>query len=108
MDTKFTEKDAETLINGKLSRYYGVSLKEADKGQIYKAVVMAVKDILLEQRDKFYREHRSKNGKRVYYLCMEFLMGQSLKNNTYNMGVRDQFGKVLAKRGLTMEDLYDC
>ena len=50
METKFTEKDAELLISGKLSRYYGVTLKEATKEQLYKAVVMAVRDILLEKR----------------------------------------------------------
>ena len=53
METKFTANEAESLISGKLSRYYGVSFKEADKEQIYKATVMAVKDILLEKRDKF-------------------------------------------------------
>ena len=58
METKFTEKDAELLISGKLSRYYGVTLKEATKEQLYKAVVMAVRDILLEKRNKFNKEYR--------------------------------------------------
>ena len=97
METKFTEKDAESLLVGKLSRYYGVSPKEASKEQIYKALVMAVRDILLEKRNKFYKDYRAQDGKRVYYLCMEFLLGQSLKNNTYNLGVQDAFDKVLKK-----------
>ena len=107
METKFTEKDAESLLLGKLSRYYGVSPKEASKEQIYKALVMAVRDILLEKRDKFYKEYRKQNGKRVYYLCMEFLLGQSLKNNTYNLGVQDAFDKVLKKYGASLTELYD-
>jgi len=107
MDTKFTEKDAESLITGKLSRYYGVLPKEATKEQLYKALVMSVRDILLEKREKAYREYRNKNGKRVYYLCMEFLLGQSLKNNTYNLGIQKQFDSFLKKYGCSLEDLYE-
>ena len=106
METNFTEKEAKALINSKLSRYYGVGLNEATKEQIYKAVVMVVRDMLLVKRDKFYRQYRSQNGKRIYYLCMEFLLGQSLKNNTYNLGVQQQFDKALKSIGLTLEDLY--
>lgn len=107
METKFTANEAESLISGKLSRYYGVSFKEADKEQIYKATVMAVKDILLEKRDKFSKEYRAQHGKRVYYLCMEFLLGQSLKNNTYNLGIQNAINAALKKHGASLEELYD-
>ena len=79
-----TEKDASSLIKSKLSRYFGILPKEATKEQLYKSVVMCVRDILLEKRSAFNKEFRAQNGKRVYYICMEFLLGQSLKNNTYN------------------------
>lgn len=107
METKFTANEAESLISGKLSRYYGVSFKEADKEQIYKATVMAVKDILLEKRDKFSKEYRAQHGKRVYYLCMEFLLGQSLKNNAYNLGIQNAINAALKKHGASLEELYD-
>ncbi len=103
-----TEKDAETLIEGKLSKYFGVTPKEATKEQVYKAVVMCVKDMLLEKRSSFNKKYRSKGGKRVYYLCMEFLLGQSLKNNTYNLSIQDAFDSVLKnKYNLSLEDLYE-
>ena len=103
-----TEKDAESLILGKLSRYFGVTPKEATKEQVYKAVVMCVKDILLEKRSAFNKKYRSKGGKRVYYLCMEFLLGQSLKNNTYNLNIQETFNAVLKKNfKYSLEDLYD-
>lgn len=104
----FTEKEAETLIKSKLSRYFGVTEKEATKEQIYKATVMCVKDILLEKRSAFNRKYRSKGGKRVYYLCMEFLLGQSLKNNTYNLNMQESLDKALRKCfNCSLEDLYD-
>ena len=70
-----TEKDAVGLIKSKLSKYFGVTPKEANKEQVYKAVVMCVRDILLEKRSAFNKKYREKGGQRVYYLCMEFLLG---------------------------------
>ncbi len=103
-----TEKDAFSLIKSKLSRYFGVSPKEATKEQIYKSVVMCIRDILLEKRSAFNKEYRTKNGKRVYYLCMEFLLGQSLKNNTYNLSIQEVLNKVLKDEfDCSLEELYD-
>lgn len=103
-----TEKEVRALIQGKLSRYFGVTPKEAGREQIYKAVVMSVRDILLEKRQQFHKVMKSKRAKRVYYLCMEFLLGRSLKNNIYNLGLAEEYEKALkAAFGLTLEDLYE-
>lgn len=37
---------------------------------------------------------REQDPKRVYYLSMEFLMGRSLLNTLYNLGIRDQYAGV--------------
>ncbi len=103
-----TEKEAIGLIRSKLSKYFGVTPKEASKEQIYKAVVMCVRDILLEKRSAFNKKYRDKGGKRVYYLCMEFLLGQSLKNNTYNLSIQDSFNAALKKEfDCSLEELYE-
>ena len=102
-----TEKEVQLLIQGKLSRYFGVSPKEASREQIYKAVVMSVRDILLEKRQQFHKVMKAKKGKRVYYLCMEFLLGKSLKNNIYNLGLAEEYSKALKYFDLTLEDLYE-
>lgn len=105
--TNITDKEVQMLIRGKLSRYFGVSPNEASKEQIYKAVVMSVRDILLEKRQQFHKVMKSKKGKRVYYLCMEFLLGRSLKNNIYNLDLGEAYEKALGAFGLTLEDLYE-
>ena len=102
-----TEKEVQLLIQGKLSRYFGVTPKEASREQIYKAVVMSVRDILLEKRQQFHKVMKAKKGKRVYYLCMEFLLGRSLKNNIYNLGLAEEYSKALKYFDLTLEDLYE-
>ncbi len=103
-----TEKEAISIIKGKLSRHFGVSAKEATKEQIYKAVVMFVRDILLEKRAAFNKKYREQNGKRVYYLCMEFLLGQSLKNNAFNLGITGVLNNALKQEFSTdLNELID-
>ncbi len=103
-----TEKEAAGLIKSKLSKYFAVAPQEATKEQIYKATVMCVRDILLEKRSAFNKKAYAEKGKKVYYLCMEFLLGQSLKNNAYNLGIGEAFEKVLKSDfDCTLEDLYD-
>ena len=104
---QITEKEAKELIQGKLSRYFGVAPSEARKDQLYKAVVMSVRDIMLEKRHKFHTVTKANKAKRVYYLCMEFLMGRSLKNSVYNLGVRDTFAEALKEYDVTLEELYE-
>ena len=104
---ELTGREAEKLIAGKLSRYFGVSSAEATREQIYKAVVMSVRDIMLEKRQKFHLKVKAARAKRVYYLCMEFLMGRSLKNSVYNLGIGDALTSALKPYGVTLEDLYE-
>lgn len=104
---KLTEQEAREMIAGKLTRYFGIGPKEATKEQIYKAVAMSIKDILLEKRQQFYRKIKKTKAKRVYYLCMEFLMGRSLKNNLYNLGIEGAIKGALKEFKVTLDDLYE-
>ncbi len=104
---QITEQAAKELIKGKLSRYFGIAPTEARKEQLYKAVVMSVRDIMLEKRHAFHIKTKAEKAKRVYYLCMEFLMGRSLKNSVYNLGLRDVFAEALKEYDVTLEDLYE-
>lgn len=105
--TKLTEKEAEQLIDGKLSRYFGVLPADATKDQIYKSVVMSVRDIMLEKRQKYHKAMKTKCAKRVYYLCMEFLMGRSLKNSVFNLDIVAPLSSAVKKYGYTLEELYE-
>ena len=106
-NSAITEKEVKDAIKGKLSRYFGVAPAEASKYQIYKAVVMVVRDILLEKRQHFHKKIKAKRAKRVYYLCMEFLMGRSLKNSLYNLSATPVFEKAVSNYGLSLEELYE-
>ncbi|MBO5926175.1 MAG: glycogen/starch/alpha-glucan phosphorylase [Clostridia bacterium] len=102
-----TKKEAKEILSGKLSRYFGITLKEANNEQLYKAVVMTVRDILLEKRKSYHDKIKEQKGKRIYYLCMEFLLGRSLKNNVYNLGIEDALNDILKTKNLSLDDLYE-
>lgn len=103
--------DAERLrhlVEEKLSRYFGLmSIGEASKEQIYRSVLLTVKDILAQKRSEFKRSAKSQQAKKIYYLCIEFLVGKSLKNNIQNLGLADQFGEILSETSTSLEELYD-
>ena len=101
------EKELRQGIVNKLSRYFGTTPEEANKDQIYKSVLLSVKDILSQKRTDFKRTVKEKEGKKVYYLCMEFLIGRSLKNNLMNLGICDEYAKILADMGYDINELYD-
>ena len=107
MSSSITEKEVKDLIKGKLARYFGVSPVEASNEQIYKAVVMSVRDILLQKRQQFHKKIKAKRAKRVYYLCMEFLLGRSLKNSLYNLSAASVFEKAVSSYGLSLDELYE-
>ncbi len=106
-NTTLTEKEVKDLIKGKLARYFGVSPAEASKEQIYKAVVMSVRDTLLQKRQQFHKKIKARRAKRVYYLCMEFLLGRSLKNSLYNLSATSVYEKAISSFGFSLEDLYE-
>lgn len=101
------EHTAKEAILSKLSRYFGVSPEEATKDQMYKACAMTIRDVLSQKRKDYKKEVRQQNGKRVYYMCMEFLLGRSLKTNLCNLELEGCYGKVLKSLGFDLEELYE-
>ena len=101
-------KNVKENIEAKLARYFGCNPKEATKDQMYKAVTMTVKDILTDKRGDFKHEVNEKGAKRVYYMCVEFLMGRSLKTSVNNLGMSAEYEAALKDFGYTLEDIYEC
>lgn len=107
----FAETIASTnildIIEVNCSKSFGVSLKEATTKQAYKATAMAVRDLLLQQRRVFNKKFKKNGLKRVYYLSMEFLLGRSLKNNLFNLGITEQVEQALLSEGIKLNDLFE-
>ncbi|MBQ7048577.1 MAG: glycogen/starch/alpha-glucan phosphorylase, partial [Clostridia bacterium] len=97
----------EENIQNKLSRFFSVSIEEADANQIYKATVLTVRDILAQKRKLFNAKTREQGNKKVYYMCMEFLMGTSLRTNLNNLGIEAVYREVLKNYGFDLDSIYE-
>ncbi len=103
-----TKKQLEEMIASKLSHFFGVTPKDATNEQFYKALSMIARDMVRDSRREFDKISLEKGQKKVYYLCMEFLMGRTLKNTLYNLNLTDTAQKALASFGVKLDKLYDC
>ncbi len=102
------EQVKEELIT-KLSHLFGVTPDEASDEQFYKAIAsLCNEELASESYDFCHQVHNSETTKAVYYMCMEFLMGRSLKNNLYNLNMTDMVADVCADLGVSLDRLYEC
>ena len=104
---KKSKDEIRKMLMSKLSRYYGITYEEATYDQIYRATILSVKDILAAKRQVYREKIKKQQAKKVYYLCMEFLIGPSLRNNLMNIGVMEEYRQILADWGFDIEKLCD-
>ncbi len=107
MKSTISTSQAKKMITDKLSHFFGVSPADATDEQFYKAVAMIVRDRLSAQNSEFRHTADGQDSKQIYYLCMEFLMGRSLRNNLYNLGLVETFDAALDSMGVKLEKLYE-
>ena len=107
MKSSISVENAKQMINDKLSHFFGVTPEDATEEQYYKAVAMIVRDDLAAKNSEFRHIANGQDSKKIYYLCMEFLMGRSLKNNLYNLNLTDVFDKALSSFGVSLNRIYE-
>ena len=108
MKYKFSVGELRRMLSARLSHHFSVTAEDATEQQLYAALVYIARDLMIDSRKDFLKRAEQQNGKQVYYLCMEFLMGRSLKNNLFNLGLTDTVTAVLKEIGVKMERIYNC
>ncbi len=104
---KQTETDIMQILSEHLYRNFGCTPEEATQRQIYRALCGVVRELLTEKNSAFRQKTAQQEQKEVYYMSMEFLVGTSLHNNLFNLGLERQVREGLAKLGVKIEDLYE-
>ncbi len=107
MNYKMSVSQIKEAVRDKLSHAFGVSLENATNEEYYKAAVLIVRELLTKGRTEFVANAEKTETKQIYYLCMEFLLGRSLKNNLSNLGLEENFRKALNDFGIKLDALYD-
>ncbi len=104
---QYTDAYIREKLDDMLTRYFGISFSEATQQQLYDALATLIRNELLKKRKDFNNAMKEQKAKRVYYLCMEFLVGRSLKNNLYNLGMTEAVRNILKERDFELEDLFE-
>ena len=105
--TQYTKAALKEAIAGKLQRHFACEVKDAKKDQIYEACALVIRDALTEHMIETQNEVERDGDRQVHYLCMEFLVGRSLRNNAYNLGMLDALTAALADMGFEMADIFE-
>lgn len=104
---KMTKKELKDLLDQKLNTMFGVTAEEASEETMYKAVCLVTRDLLTEQRLAFKTKVRKQGIKQIYYMSMEFLLGRSLRNHLYNIGLLDKMASVVKEMKFDLDRLID-
>ena len=107
MDYKLSVDQIKEAIRDRLAHTFGVSLENATNEEYYKASVLIVRELLTKGRTEFVSNAEKSGTKQIYYLCMEFLLGRSLRNNLFNLGLEENFRKALSEYGIKLDALYE-
>lgn len=99
--------DLKALLTAKLLHNYAVQPENATDENFYNALALVLRDKMRAQRLAFTREAKKQKSKQVYYLCMEFLMGRSLKNTLYNLNLTEEARRVLDEFHVKLDSLFE-
>ena len=101
--TSFDKESIKKSIIGKLQRYNGRTLQDATDQQIYYAVASTVRDQIMQKWVRYREQDKAYQGKRLYYLSVEFLTGRSAYCNMLNLCSSDAYREALEELGLDIK-----
>ncbi len=102
------KQELKERIEAKLITRGIIDPTKATDEQLYAAVSYVLKDIMLEYRDDFKKRAKAQGNKKIYYLCMEFLVGRALKCDSVNLGVYDELCDILSDYGSSFDNVFAC
>ena len=80
---------------------------DLSKHDWYRATALVVRDMLVERMLRTRASFDRRDAKKLYYLSLEFLIGRSLENNLFNLGLLDFCRNYLAENGVDLYPLFD-
>ena len=86
---------------------YRKTIDEATPQQVYQAVSLAVKDMIIDRWIATHREYDKNDAKIVYYMSMEFLTGRFLGNNIINLCESKDVAEALKELGFDLNAIED-
>ena len=107
LDTASRSYDIDAHIIDVLRHRVGKDERAAKPHDWYTAVVLALRDTVIDRWMESTRRTYAEGGKRVYYLSLEFLIGRLLRDALSNMGLTREMERALAAQGFDLTALED-
>ena len=106
-DKVFSKKEFIKAVTENVKTMYRKNLKEASQQEIFQAVSLAVKDVVMDEWMATQQAMEKDDPKTLYYMSMEFLMGRALGNNLINLGAYTEVKEALEEIGLNLSVIED-
>lgn len=94
-------------VNQHIRYSLGKNNKNLSVHDLFIAVSLAVRDRLIDSMLDTEKRYQQTKAKRLFYFSMEFLMGQSLSNNLYNLGLWKPMKAALADYEICLDAICE-
>lgn len=100
------DKFQETFVNH-VETNLARNMYNCDELAAYQAASNTIRDGLIIDWANTQQKQTIQDGKRVYYLSLEFLMGRAMDNALINLNAREDVDKSLGLLGFNLEEVLD-
>ena len=107
LDRHFKKDEFKKSVRDNVKMLYRKTLEEASQEQVFQAVSLAVKDVIIDNWLLTQKQYEKDDPKIVYYMSMEFLMGRALGNNLINLCAYDEVREALDELGFDLNVIED-
>ena len=107
LDCHFKKEEFKKSVKENVKMLYRKTIDEATQEQVFQAVSLAVKDVVIDNWLLTQKQYEKDDPKIVYYLSMEFLMGRALGNNLINLCAYNEVKEALDELGFDLNVIED-
>ncbi len=107
MNYNLSVNEIKTALKNTLAQNFDAALKDATNEEVYKALSNVVRELMTKGRTEFIENADKTQTKKIYYLCMEFLLGRSLRNTLFNLGLEAHVRQALDELGVKLDSIYE-
>ncbi|MBP5215019.1 MAG: glycogen/starch/alpha-glucan phosphorylase [Alphaproteobacteria bacterium] len=90
--------------------FIGKRTCEITKEEAFTVIALAVREFAMDKMYETIARYNKVGSKRIYYLSIEYLIGRSLENNLYNLGLYDTLRdiKIEGFPDISLQDIFDA
>jgi starch phosphorylase len=89
----------------KISR--GKEISQVSKEDIFYSLTLVLKEFIVDRILKTEQLYKKHDVKKLYYISIEYMVGNSLKNNIINLNLFDICNKVVSGFGFNLDDILN-